>query len=83
MQLRIVASLWYYQLRLLLNTQLTDRKQEVYRKQLAVSDRSVLQGRDSVAHHWSHRDQQKEVDVREESHLLCFFLSFSPLHNKK
>lgn len=42
------------------NTQLTDRKQEVYRRRSAVSDRSVLQGRDSVAHHWSHHDQQRK-----------------------
>lgn len=29
------------------DAQLTDRKQEVYRKQSPISDRSVLQGRDS------------------------------------
>lgn len=40
-----------------------------------VSDRSVLQGRDSVAHHWSHHDQQKEVD--KEKVNSCVFCLFS------
>lgn len=37
-------------------------------------------GRDSVAHHWSSHDQQKEVDVRKKSTLVfvffCLFLHF-------
>lgn len=77
MQLLLVVSLWYYQLRLLLKH--TTHRQEAGSLQEAVShDRSVLRGRDSVAHHWSHHDQQKEV--RKKSTLVfvffCLFLHF-------
>ncbi|KAK2817023.1 hypothetical protein Q5P01_025214 [Channa striata] len=42
-----------------------------------VSDSSVFQGGDSVAHHRSLHDQPKEVDVRKKSTPLFFFVFFS------
>lgn len=75
-QLLSVVSLWYYQLRLLLKH--TTHKQKAGGLQETVSRQRppVLRGRESVAHHWSHHDQQKEADVRKKSTLVCFFFVF-------